>query len=372
MNKKGKYKKKVILSLLLTIVILFVAAGVWYGIQIYSTQKLLGRVKNMPFEELLNEALMGKEDAVVTIGVVKDGQTTYSVYGADAKELAQTEYLYEIGSVTKTMTAALIARAIQEDKLSLTDTIDKYLELPAKKTYPTIASILTHTSGLDNYYFEWGMLSYLIHPEENPFKGLTEDTILDEYKRVNLKENKDYGFEYSNYGFALLGLVLENVYDADYTELINEYLQNELGMTDTHIANGDADFEGSWQWEADDAYLSTGAVYSDISDMLLYASAQLDNNPTFTMCHQRLKQINASDKWDRIGGFCMDEIGMSWMIDTENGFIWHNGGTGLHTSYLGFCPEKETAGVILSNLSMEEDISATTLGYKKLLEISCE
>lgn len=372
MKKTGKSKKKRLLIVLLIIAALLAVAGVWYGIQIYSTQKLLTQIKDMPFEELLKEALAGKEDAVVTIGIVEDGKMSYAVYGADAKELEQTEYLYEIGSVTKTMTAALLARGVQEKRLSLTDTIDKYLELPKGKTYPTIASLLTHTSGLDNYYFEWGMLSYLIHAQENPFKGLTDETILEEYKRVKLKEGRDYGFEYSNYGFALLGLVLEEVYDVDYATLIHEYLQNELGMTDTHISNGDAYFEGSWVWEADDAYIPAGAVVSDISDMLLYASAQLGDEPLFTMCHQSLKQVNASDEWDRMGGFGMDEIGMSWMIDTENNIIWHNGGTGMHTSYLGFCPEKNTAVVILSNLDMGEEISTTTLGFKKLMEISYE
>ena len=370
MNKRGKSKKKGLLRIFLVIVVLSIIVRVWYAVQVYSTKRFLDQVKVKPFEELLKEALAGKEEAVVTVGVVKNGEMSYVVYGADGKELEQTEYLYEIGSITKTMTAALIARAVQEEKLSLTDTIDKYLALPEKKTYPTIASLLTHTSGLDDYYFEWGMLTYLIHPEENPFNGITKEMILEEYKRVKLDKNKDYKYQYSNYGFALLGMVLEKVYDVEYTELVHNYLQNKLEMKDTHISNGDAYFEGSWAWEEDDAYIAVGAIYSDISDMMLYASAQLSNDPLLVKCHHSLKQINASDKWDRMGGFGMDEIGMSWMIDTENGFIWHNGGTGLHTSYLGFCPEKNTAVVVLSNLDMEEDISTTTLGFKKLMEIS--
>lgn len=73
---------------------------------------------------------------------------------------------------------------------------------------------------------------------------------------------------------------------------------------------------------------------------------------------------------ERLEGLCVDEIGMGWMIDSEHGFIWHNGATGMHTSYLGFCPEKQTAVVVLSNLSQEEDIQTTTLGFKKLLELS--
>lgn len=369
MKIKRKRKKKVFIGILCVLAILIVIAGGWYGIQVHSAHKLLRRMENMSFEEILQIALEDKTDARITVGVIKDGQMTYEVYGTDGEVLEQTEYLYEIGSITKTMTATLIARAIQEDKLSLADTIDKYLELPEGKVYPTIESLLTHTSGLDGEYYEWSMLSYLIHPEENPFRGLTGKTVLEEYQRTKLEQGKEYEFGYSNYGYALLGLVLEEVYDTDYTSLVNEYLQDNLAMKDTHVSNGVADFEGNWIWETNDAYISAGAVVSDISDMLLYAEAQLAGDPTLTMCHQPLKQINDEDEWNRLGGFAMDEIGMSWIIDTENGIIWHNGATGMHTSYLGFCPEKSTAVVVLSNLSQNEDIQTTTLGFKKMLEM---
>ena len=60
----------------------------------------------------------------------------------------------------------------------------------------------------------------------------------------------------------------------------------------------------------------------------------------------------------------MDEIGMAWIIDRENGFIWHNGGTGHYNSYLGFCPETGTSVVVLSNLPPNDRIPATVLGIK--------
>lgn len=367
---KSKRKRKIGITLLTVIVILAAIAGGWYGLQIHLSHKLLERVEAMSYEEVLREALKGKEDARVTVGVIKDGQMTYEVYGADAQVLEQTEYRYEIGSITKTMTAALLARAVQEEKLSLTDTIDKYLEPPSGKVYPEIKALLTHTSGLDEEYVEWSMLPYLIHPKKNPFRGITGETVLQEYRRTKLKEGKEYRFSYSNYAFALLGQVLEKVYDTDYTGLLNEYLRDDLGMKDTCVSKGDADFEGNWIWESGDAYIPAGAVVSDITDMLLYADAQLGKDSTLQMCHQTLKQVNAASKWERMGGFCVDEVGMGWMIDTENGFIWHNGATGMHTSYLGFCPEKRTAAVVLSNLSQNEDIQTTTLGFKRLMEIS--
>ena len=59
-----------------------------------------------------------------------------------------------------------------------------------------------------------------------------------------------------------------------------------------------------------------------------------------------------------------------WIIDNENDFIWHNGGTGHYNSYLGFCPETGTAVVVLSNLSPNDRIPATVLGIKQLQELN--
>ena len=65
----------------------------------------------------------------------------------------------------------------------------------------------------------------------------------------------------------------------------------------------------------------------------------------------------------------IDEIGMAWIIDDENGFIWHDGGTDDYNSYLGFCRETGTAVVILSNLPDDYRLPATVLGVKLLKEL---
>jgi CubicO group peptidase (beta-lactamase class C family) len=80
--------------------------------------------------------------------------------------------------------------------------------------------------------------------------------------------------------------------------------------------------------------------------------------------------IDASSESYQMMGIHMDEIGMGWIIDNENGIIWHNGGTGHYNSYLGFSPETETTIVILSNLSPNDRIPATVLGIKLLQELN--
>ena len=63
-------------------------------------------------------------------------------------------YDYEIGSATKTFTAMLISRAVEEGKINLDDNISNYLELE-NRYYPTIKRIITHTSGFKPYYLSF-------------------------------------------------------------------------------------------------------------------------------------------------------------------------------------------------------------------------
>ncbi len=186
----------------------------------------------------LRTAAHRRNDAVITVGIIKDGQVSYTVYGENGAVLPAEPHTYEIGSLTKTFTAALINKAIREEELDFDDTIDQYLTLPAGNAYPTI----------------------------------------------------------------------------------------------------------QWDWQADDAYLPAGGITSNIEDMLQYAKYQLDGDVRFSNCHKSLKTIHASTESYEAMGVYVDEIGMAWIIDRENGVVWHNGGTGDYNSYLGFSPETAPRG----------------------------
>lgn len=356
-------KKRTIIA---TISIVLCGALGLGGFMIYGSHQM-NKLPRLTFNEALEYTTKNNPDAVISVGIIKDGQISYKVYGNNGKELPTELHTYEIGSLTKTFTAALINKAISERKIDMEDTIDNYLSLPSGNEYPTIKELLTHTSGYNGCYFESPMIANFL-VGKNDFYGITKEMVLDKASDLSL-DQESYGFNYSNYGYAILGLVLESVYDTDYKTLVNDFAQNELGLTNTKISTEDGDLGNYWDWKETDAYLSAGAITSNISDMLSYAKMQLESNPYFAECHKSLKTINATTDSYKAMGINMDKIGMSWIIDNANGIIWHNGGTGDYNSYLGFHIETGTAVVVLSNLAPNYRIPATILGIKILTEL---
>lgn len=327
----------------------------------------MSKLQELSFKDALKYTTKNNSDAVITVGIIKDGQMSYTVYGKNGETLPAELHTYEIGSLTKTFTAALINKAATEGKINLDSTIDNYLSLPDGNEYPTVKELLTHTSGYKGYYFESPMIfNFLVG--RNDFYGIKKEMVLNKTSKLNM-DKESYGFKYSNFGYAVLGLILEAVYDTDYPMLVNDFAKNGLGLKNTKISEKDGDLGKYWYWKYEDAYLSAGAITSDISDMLLYAKMQLESNPYFADCHKSVKQINATSAFYASMGIRMDAIGLSWIIDNEKDVVWHNGGTGDYNSYLGFHVETGTAVVILSNLAPNYRIPATILGIKLLSEL---
>lgn len=328
-------------------------------------KKRIEALPQMSFYECLAYTTKGNSDAVITVGIYKDGEFSYMVYGENGRELEPKLHTYEIGSITKTITAAYINKAELEGRLNLTDTIDKYLNLPKGKKYPTIEELLTHTSGYEGYYLNAQMVWNAVIGGA-PFRYVTPTQILEEAGKRELTE-ESYEWNYSNFGYAILGLVLESVYDDYYVGLINHYLM-ALGMENSRFTMEQGDLGNCWRWEMRDAYAPAGAIHSDVEDMLTFAKLQLSDESMQKM-HEPLREIRYTDESYEAMNIHIDKIGMAWIIDETNGFIWHNGGTDDYNSYLGFCKETDTAVVILSNLPDNYRIPATVLGTKLLMEI---
>lgn len=342
------------------------------GLYLYSSYQM-SKISSMTFEDMLQYTTENNEAALITVGIVKDGVRSYTVYGTNGKVLPQKEYIYEIGSLTKTFTATLLAKAISEGKIDIEAQINQYLALPDKDYFPTLKRLVTHTSGYENDYFNWQMASNFFDGQDNSYYGIKMESFLKKIGDVNLT-NKDYPYKYSNFGISVIGQVLSEVYGEKYHSLMNEYILRELHMDDTKVSVHSSDVLGTWQWKDNDAYLPAGALVSDISDMMAYLELHMTEAlPYLAMTHESISEANGNTKFNLQMGMRIDGEGMGWMIDAENGLIWHNGGTtDSNNCYLAFDKDRRIGVVILSNLAPNYRIPATVMGPKLIKNLQQE
>ena len=126
--------------------------------------------------------------------------------------------------------------------------------------------------------------------------------------------------------------------------MVNDLLV-EYGLSSSFISDGDGDLSNYLGWQKGDAYMAGGAISSNIEDMLKYAKLQLDNVYPFYNSRDVLKEMRIKPE------ICAKRNAMcyGWMFDKDNGFYWHNGQTPGYKTYIGICPDSQTAVVVLSN-----------------------
>lgn len=333
--------------------------------------------RQTPLQKLLDslaiEHLQDPVNCGLSISVIKDGKADFYFYGSVSKskdKLPDTATLYEIGSVTKTFTAIVLAHAINEKKLQPGDDIRKYLpgsypNLEYKGKPITIEHLSNHTSGLPRIPAEFDRQKNF--DVQDPYKNYTKEMFLEYLARVKIEVEPGTVSEYSNYGVAVLGMILEQVYHKSITELIAMYVTNPAGMRHTvfDVSGSEKDLRANgYNEEGKEVkfwtlglFNAAGGLKSNISDMTRYLQANMqDINADFSLTHQ-------STFTD-----AHNSIGLNWIISTAAGkqtIIWHNGETGGFHSYVGYSKQQNAGVVILSNSATETEYIA-----KSLLEIA--
>jgi CubicO group peptidase (beta-lactamase class C family) len=293
--------------------------------------------------------------------------SSFEVYGENGKILPKREHVYDVASVSKPFTGALFCKAISEGKVDLNDSIDRFLDLPAKNYYPTIKRLLTHTAGYERDYY-MGTSSMNFFNGGNAYYGITEKMALNLIGKINL-ENRDYPHVYSNFGYAVAGLVLEGIYNEDYTSLMNNYLKNELGLNNTKVSDGSGDLSHYLIWNKDNPLVSSGGITSTVTDLMKFAKMQMDGTPPYlSRAHTAMVQQDDPVSVPELD-LHIDAYGIGWMIDTMNDKIMHGGSIGNYNCFLIFDKSRRIAVVVLSNMAVQYRINAQVIGAAKLKEL---
>lgn len=368
MKKAMSKRRKIVTYGSIAVLVAVAAFGIFMAVATYR----MSLIPSMTFQEMLNYTTKDNKDAILTVGIIKGASMSYTVYGEDGTILPGKEYTYEIGSATKTFTCSLLCKAISEGKVGLTDSIDRYISLPEANYYPTFKKLVTHTSGYKGYYFDWQMASNFFHGQENDFYGISVETLNKQIAKHIVKD-REYPFDYSNFGISVVGIALSNIYGEDYTSVMKDFIASDLGLEHTKISDGSGDLKGYWNWKSDDGYIPAGAITSTIGDMLKYVGLHMTESiPYLVLGHQEVAEIDATQKQYGKMNIRMDAAGIGWMIDKQNNIIWHNGGTSNFNSYIAFDSKNQIGVVILSNLSPDYKIPATVMGARLMIDLQRE
>ncbi|MBB5606447.1 MULTISPECIES: serine hydrolase [unclassified Janthinobacterium] len=293
---------------------------------------------------------------------VTDGKNS-AVYGfgraqADSNTVPDADTVYEIGSVTKTMTGLLLADAVVTGKARLDQPVVDLLPGYTIPTFEgqqiTLLDLATHFSGLPR-------LPANLAPADmsNPYAEYGDAQLRTFLASHALAHRPGTVFEYSNLGYGLLGTALATQAGTSYENLLQEKIARPLGLRSTsttatpamriRLAQGhlsDGKLAHNWDFQA---IAPAGAVYSDARDMLIYLQSYMNKSSAAQqLAVQPQKSIEKGNG---------TRIGLAWIIDQAKGqpYAWHNGQTGGYASFAGYTLNGKRGVIILSSTANDVD-----------------
>jgi serine-type D-Ala-D-Ala carboxypeptidase/endopeptidase len=303
----------------------------------------------------------------LAVGVRHRGETYTTGRGRvadDRPHPPDERTIFEIGSITKTFTAILLADLAREGLVALDDPVQRHLPegitLPTRGRPITLADLATHTSGLPA--LPKGLLRLAIRERRNPYASFGLERFWAAVPTTRPRREPGRKLRYSNYGMGLLGNVLALRAGTTYGELVRDRICRPLGLADTSIAIPDEKLERLAQphsrrrrpvphWDLP-SLPGAGAVRSTVADLLLYLRAQLGDAPEPLATAIRVTQETRARRRKL-------EIGLGWFRLPLRGspyrVVWHDGGTGGSFSVAGFVPERDLGIVVFTNTARPVD-----------------
>ena len=233
-------------------------------------------------------------------GIVIDGELAHVGTAGwrdfGSKAPVERDTAFRIASMTKSFTAMSILKLRDEGKLSLDDPAEKYVPEMKALLYPTadspkitIRHLLSHSEGF---------------PEDNPWGDRQLADTDEELSKmiaggIPFSHTPGLAYEYSNYGFAILGRIVANVTDSSgtrrstaYERYVTENILKPLGMTSTTLEPSSvprSKLAIGYRWEDDrwkeepilphGAFGAMGGMTTTIPDLARYVSVFLDAWP---------------------------------------------------------------------------------------------
>lgn len=310
--------------------------------------------------------------------LVVDGDVVYRG-AAGLSDLEQqvpltADSVFRLASITKQFTAAAMLLLEERGKLSLQDSITKYLpDFPTKGHEVTIAHLLTHTSGIASYTDIPGYMQKRVR------KDLTLAELIDVFKDLPPDFAPGEKFRYSNSGYVLAGAVIEKASGQSYEEFVEENIFEPLGMTSSDYGNARRiiprrarGYARNGDSYVNAAYISmtqphaAGSLLSTVGDLANWDAALYTDKLLSAASREKLftsGTLNNGEETDYALGFGVGEFRGAKLIS-------HSGGiNGFNTNAMRFPDEKIYVAVLCNAMGHEngpghvaQKIAAAALG----------
>lgn len=301
---------------------------------------------NDKINALIKEYVNSNDNTLLSLGIIVNGKKFYFNFGTTASD--NVIYDYEIGSISKTFTAHLIMKYVDMNKIDLDQSVGHYLNIG--DSYPTIYELLTHTSGYKFLTpFNYKVTKWIKYYKKNLYENINNCDVVNAL--VKRKKNGKKNYNYSDFNYAILTIVLERITGKNYNELIEDFIENDLNLLNTKLLdnytpNTKPTYKNKiinrWKWNENNPYLSAGGICSNVKDMVKYMEIQLTSKVSYiNKCH--IVNENTKVRKDKI------LICPGWHAYKNNNHLWHVGGVGCYKSSIIISKNKKVAVVGLGN-----------------------
>jgi D-alanyl-D-alanine carboxypeptidase len=282
-----------------------------------------------------------------SVAIAKDGKILYSKaigYTDIAYKIpATTDTKYRIGSISKTYTAAMIMKAIEEKKLTLETTLDRFYPGIKNASTITIENLLNHSSGIHNFTNDDSYYEYYLTPK-------TEAEMIKIITDAGSDFEPNIRSSYSNSGYVVLSYILEKVYNTSYAQLLNNKLVKPYQLNQTLFSytinnkNNEAlsyKHMGGWQLENDTHMsipLGAGGISATPQDILKFGEVLFNEKFITKESLEHMKKIT--------NGYGLGLFQLPY--DNHLGY-GHTGGIDGFSSVFGYFPDTKVSFAVTSN-----------------------
>lgn len=308
---------------------------------------LTATVDGIAREAMQQQGLPGMTIALAKNGAMLYGQA-YGVSDLTTEQPTKLGDIFELGSITKQFTAALIMKLQEQGLLQIDDSISSYLPQYNFPSSITLRMMLTHTSGLADYTNFPQLGAWVKY-------GVAEATVLSAVSQAPLQFQPGTQYAYSNSNFFALGTIIENITGQSYATDLDQYIIQPLVLKNTYYSlppamqsstgytNNGAALVPAIIWDRSAAF-SAGALSSNVHDVIAWDNALMHGDVVSPASFTAMTTPNG---FPMPGGGSYG-FGLALWSFNNRPVMWHDGQIGGFTTETAVLLDSGFAIVVLT------------------------